>query len=1111
MTEVFLKLINMSITAGWIVLAVILLRFLLKKAPRGITCALWALVAVRLVFPFSIESVLSLIPSAETVPEEIVYAREPVINSGVPIINQTVNPIITHSFAPPDTLTSINPIQVFLAVAANLWILGMIAMLLYAAISYLRLRKQIAEAVETEKGVFVCDRISTPFILGIFRPRIILPSSMAEADREYVLAHERAHLRRRDHLWKPLGFALLTVYWFNPVLWVAYILLCRDIELACDERVIRDMGTAEKQAYTTALLNCSMPRRMIAACPLAFGEVGVKQRIRNALHYKKPAFWIIAVAIVASIVFAVCFLTDPKAEEELPAVYGHSYRVEEVVYGAPHLSYMMIAGENTPVYTITDDMHLLRKEAGAEAEWEDEGELRSFILSPETFDQKFMGFGYIVGSTDQARLLRVNNANVWYLPYSDGLCYVLQQKDGSIYLAYGHSQETFSWVFKLEADVTEDTGWIAVADGETVPLILSDAPIEEVKDLVHWLDITASFFRIYCDGIGRSGWYSLYDAETLEPVEVFHPSGVPQEWGVFSHAENGRDYIVGVYVNSNDNFYFGARWSGFPETVSFSHETTVAYAGYISNYAIITGALNRDKMLESSIQHLPIYKFESEAELAKFQSDFAEDIATRAHGEVPCFDVVAKQYDAEFFEEKALFIVYVESGSGSCRYDVGSVAWGANSSSLVIHAEVTRSPITADMAGWFLCVAMDKSLTQLFTTVDADLNAVSHADKLIGKWSALATNMGILDEDTPEYSEWSYIFFADGKGLHTVDETVSEFTYTTEGRLLRMRFARASGMEDTKTFVYTVNGDTLTLTDELAAYRSATLTKTEMDADAYSTEPLTEDEAKLLQEWCGAYQYDEFWLNPNNGVYEGVTYEIDVYTQENGVYARFRANGFQTMIDAIARVKGNQERIELYPIWISSDSFPAFPMDAMLLALYNENGVIKTQWGSWTPDIQEEENVYFERKVSMPLYLFNGQDLPAEPKTVDRFAYYFDLGDKYPMERWRNVAYLDNGMLQVTDNGNFAFSFSIYQDALPYVEPLYTLLNSIVTVDYEGNRFDTLSLANEHITITLNGQATTVSEVRLGAGNGHRDFYITFVTDVMLDLREIRSFSIEVE
>ncbi len=314
MENVFINMFNMSITASWIVLAIILLRLLLKKAPRAILCALWSLVAVRLFFPFSIESALSLIPSVSTVPQEIVYAREPVIDSGVTVINEIVNPIIISSFAPPDTLTSINPIQVWLAIMWNLWVLGIIAMLIYAIVSYLRLRIRTRVAIETEKGIFICDNIQSPFILGIFKPRILLPSSMDESHKKHVIAHEKAHLKRLDHLWKPIGFALLTVYWFNPVLWVAYILFCRDIELACDEHVIKDMGEYDKKEYSTALLACSIPKKMITACPLAFGEVGVKERIKGVLNYKKPAFWLIVVAVVISVVIAVCFLTNPMEE-----------------------------------------------------------------------------------------------------------------------------------------------------------------------------------------------------------------------------------------------------------------------------------------------------------------------------------------------------------------------------------------------------------------------------------------------------------------------------------------------------------------------------------------------------------------------------------------------------------------------------------------------------------------------------------------------------------------------------------------------------------------------------------------------------------------------------
>lgn len=310
MEAVFLRILNMSITAGWLVLAVVLLRLLLKKAPKVLHCVLWILVAVRLLCPFSFESLLSLIPSAETVPPDIIYETTLTVDTGVPVVDDVVNPVISQSSSPAVGY-SVNPLQAWSFVAAWVWIVGIFCMILYAVISYLRLRKKVTEAIPLRDTVWLCDRISTPFILGILRPRIYLPSSMNEQDMTYVLAHENAHLKRRDHWWKPLGFALLAVYWFHPLLWLAYILLCKDIELACDERVIKEMDVEDKKAYSGALLSCSVPRRMIAACPLAFGEVGVKNRIKNVLHYKKPAFWIIVVAVIAAVVTAVCFLTDP--------------------------------------------------------------------------------------------------------------------------------------------------------------------------------------------------------------------------------------------------------------------------------------------------------------------------------------------------------------------------------------------------------------------------------------------------------------------------------------------------------------------------------------------------------------------------------------------------------------------------------------------------------------------------------------------------------------------------------------------------------------------------------------------------------------------------------
>lgn len=313
MEALFLKLFNMSITAGWIVLAVVLLRLFLKKAPKWISCLLWVLVGLRLVLPFSFESILSLIPSAETVPQEIFYAQKPTIHSGVPFVNSTVNPVISESLA-PEVGTSVNPIQIVIFIASIAWCIGVAGMVIYALASFLRLKHKVRFSAPLRENIYICDDISTPFILGVIKPKIYLPSALGEKEAEYVIAHEKSHLKRLDHLWKPLGFLLLTVYWFNPLLWLGYILLCRDIELACDERVIKDMGAEEKKAYSSALLDCSIPRRMISACPLAFGEVGVKNRIKSILSYKKPGFWIIVVSLVACAIAAVCLLTDPKSD-----------------------------------------------------------------------------------------------------------------------------------------------------------------------------------------------------------------------------------------------------------------------------------------------------------------------------------------------------------------------------------------------------------------------------------------------------------------------------------------------------------------------------------------------------------------------------------------------------------------------------------------------------------------------------------------------------------------------------------------------------------------------------------------------------------------------------
>ena len=402
MSGVFIKILNLSLSASWLILAVILLRALLKKAPKWFPCALWAIVALRLILPFSFESATSLIPSSEPIPAGFVSMENPKVESGITYINEMINPALEKTTSKTsDNTTSVAEVNIgaedhavvstsvsdtsvtktqsgamdavsaetiadaaakeaaasassgtsvsssaadrsattaipsnavapkksnivtmqnIFMVANIIWLCGVVIILGYASFSALRLKNRIAASIEVEEGVFECDEVKSPFIFGIFRPRIYVPSSMHGKTLSYVLAHEKSHLARRDNLWKPLGFLLLAVYWFNPLSWVAYILLCRDIEMACDEKVIRDLEKKHAAEYSQALLDCSLKKSALAACPLAFGEVGVKQRVKNVLNYRKPRYLFVGVLVVLCGIVTGCFLTNPKKKKETTSV-----------------------------------------------------------------------------------------------------------------------------------------------------------------------------------------------------------------------------------------------------------------------------------------------------------------------------------------------------------------------------------------------------------------------------------------------------------------------------------------------------------------------------------------------------------------------------------------------------------------------------------------------------------------------------------------------------------------------------------------------------------------------------------------------------------------------
>ena len=518
MSDLFIKIFNLSVTAGWLVLAVLLCRPLMKKAPKWINCLLWGIVGLRLVFPFSLESIFSLVPSAEPIPEDIMFSPTPEINSGIGAVNSVINPIISSGFT-PEIGASVNPMQLVVAIASVVWLIGIALMLGYGIVSYILMRIKVRASVRGERNVYFCDEVDSPFILGVILPRIYVPSGMHGEALDHVLAHERAHLRRGDHLWKPIGFTLLALYWFNPLLWVAYALLCRDIEAACDEKVIKTMDTAAKKSYSEALLSCSLHRKRIMACPLAFGEVGVKQRIKSVLNYKKPAFWIIIIALVATLVLSVCFLTDPKESVRDLLVPGSEWRCADgvvftaTVESAPiRMVGNLTVGEESYEVMISFDY--------------DGSRVYADILRAEIADAKYEGNGLTVSSGEYLE---------WYEKLADEnrlLSGRLEARGGELVLkivtdnlGIGEKKLTFKKtkgasldIVPLEADV--ETRYVRITDsGSAIPSAkISAVQVKrEGDDIIFVLKWKNNSFRtqIY----GESFEVYRYESDELIPLE----------------------------------------------------------------------------------------------------------------------------------------------------------------------------------------------------------------------------------------------------------------------------------------------------------------------------------------------------------------------------------------------------------------------------------------------------------------------------------------------------------------------------------------------------------------------------------------------------------------
>lgn len=476
MTAVFLKILNMSITAGWIVLAVMLLRLLLRRMPKQFTCMLWGLVGLRLILPFSPESIFSLIPSAETVPQPLQPGEFPEIHSGVTAIDRVVNPTAKYTFSRlPMEASGADAMKFIMRCAVLVWFAGMFLMLFYLIFSYLKLQRNMHTAVLLQDNIWQSDCVRSPFILGLIRPRIYIPFRLKEDVLVHVLAHERAHLARKDHLIKAFAFLLLSVYWFHPLIWAAYLLLCRDIELACDERVIRNLGEEETKNYLLSLIGYDREenRKKIPAlaCPLAFGEVDLKERIIRAKTWKKPASILILLTAAVCVIAALCLLTDPK--EQLlaaPEPFGHPYLVESIVYAAPQYDFSFTP-ETAPLYILAGDYQLMEsadtslERGNTEGQWISCGTAQKLRLTRKNFandidiDTENSQNGFFLPD------LLKENKEAWIAirPQREEqiLYYILLQKNGDVYLCYGYPVDEVSpdaakeaksavrWIFRL--------------------------------------------------------------------------------------------------------------------------------------------------------------------------------------------------------------------------------------------------------------------------------------------------------------------------------------------------------------------------------------------------------------------------------------------------------------------------------------------------------------------------------------------------------------------------------------------------------------------------------------------------------------------------------------
>ena len=447
MTDLFLSILNRSITASWLILAVLLIRFLLKKAPKSFNGLLWLLVGVRLMVPITFESIFSLIPSANTIPDDVITSSKPIIQSGIEIVDNTVNPILSN-----ETIIiasqKMDFMEVLIFIAGIVWIIGVLSMLIYSVVSYIKLQRQVQASLHFKDNVYFCDDISTAFILGVIHPKIYIPSMIQMEYLNAIVAHENAHLKRKDHIWKIVGYIVLSIHWFNPVVWIAYIMFGRDIELACDELVTLKMEEESKKEYCKALVSFNIQNRLLLVCPLAFGEIGVKERIKQLINYKKPTFWIIVVACVLCVVTVVGFMSNP--------------------YGVKITEIERLRGDYSTLLDDVNDIEIANEYSSYSIFFESEKESIVELLKEVKLSSKTIS--YSESGREQSYSIKLNDQKVIYFNEDYSLLWV----DDGVFASDSYKVKNKNVVSKIFEPLTNEKNTVANKTQNYIDCIVGD-------------------------------------------------------------------------------------------------------------------------------------------------------------------------------------------------------------------------------------------------------------------------------------------------------------------------------------------------------------------------------------------------------------------------------------------------------------------------------------------------------------------------------------------------------------------------------------------------------------------------------------------------------------